>query len=319
MSPDSARLPRYDELHATGSRPAGTSWGVFGNDLGTLNFITPAALVGAARAVRRGVVFSLNLSTTEPAPPILGRRALSHHRVPLGGGFDDYYDSFYPQVSSQWDALSHVEHPELGFYQGHTEDQVTDAEDPALGIELWAQRGIAARFVLADVAGHLERQGTPLDPASSTAITVDLLREVLAAQDVEVLPGDVLLVNTGWLAWYLDLPTERRVELSLPDMFPAPGLDPAEETARWLWDNRVAAVAADCPALERMPFDKSHEDGFLHLRLIPKLGFAVGELFDLRELAADCARDGRYDGLFSAAPLNTRGGAGSPANALAIK
>lgn len=307
-------IPSYDEL------PGGTSWEVFGNDLGTLNLVTPEAIARAAQSVRRGAVFPLNLATTQPDPPILGRGALRQHRVPLpGGGFDDYYDAFYPQTSSQWDALAHVEHPELGFYRGHDVAAVTDAQAPALGIDQWARRGIVARFVLADVAGHLRRLGTPLDPATSASISVDLLDEVLAAEGVALEPGDALLVNTGWLAWYRTLPAEDRVALSEAGIFAAPGLDPEERTARWLWDHGVAAVAADCPALERMPFDKSAEDGFLHLRLIPKLGYAIGELFDLDALAADCAEDGRYHGLLCAAPLNTPGGAGSPANALALK
>ncbi|WP_270886078.1 cyclase family protein [Pedococcus sp. 5OH_020] len=320
MSFDAAAAPRYDELARTTTGPAGAAWGVFGNDVGTLNFMTPQALVRAAGEVRRGVTFSLNLATTEPDPPILGRGALDHHRVALdGGGFDDYYDAFFPQASSQWDALSHVEHPLHGFYQGYDVAAVTHRTHPALGIDQWATRGIAGRFVLADVWGHLERQGTPLDPASPYGITADALDEVIASQGSSVEPGDVLLVNTGWLAWYRRLPTAKREELSAAGLFAAPGLDPDESTARWLWDHRVAAVAADCPALERMPFDKSHDDGFLHLRLIPKLGYAVGELFDLEALAADCAVDGRYQGLFCSAPINTPGGAGSPANALAIK
>lgn len=312
-------VPTYDELLAGGT-PRGTSWGVFDNDLGTLNFITPQAVARAASGVRRGVVFSLNLPVTEPGPPILGRRGFAHHRVALdGGGFDDYYDSFYPQASSQWDALCHVEHPQHGFYNGHDVAAVTDPDTPALGIEQWAGRGIAARFVLADVAGHLASAGTPLDPSTSFRISTSLLDEVLAGQGVEVVPGDVLLVHTGWLSWYRTLPAQERERLAGAGLFPAPGLDAAEDTARWLWDHRVAAVASDCPALESMPFDKSHDDGFLHLRLIPKLGFAVGELFDLEVLARDCAADGRFDGMFCASPLHTPGGAGSPANALALK
>jgi len=314
------RVPDYDELTAAPGRPAGTSWGLFGDDAGTINFATPDALVAAAQTVRRGVVFSLNLPTTEPSPPILGRGALEKHRVPLdGGGFDDYYDAFYPQTSSQWDALAHVEHPEHGFYQGYDVQAVTDATAPVLGIDQWARRGLATRFVLADVAGHLRRRGTPLDPSSSAGIDTELLDEVLAAQGVTPAAGDVLLIHTGWLAWYRELSDDRRRELSAADLFPAPGLDPREETARWLWNHRFAAVAADCPALEKMPFDKAADDGFLHLRLIAKLGFMIGELFDLEALAADCAEDGRYEGLFCAAPLNTPGGAGSPANALALK
>ena len=313
MSAAPAGIPDYDNLADVSSGPAGTAWGLFGNDLGTLNFLTPEALVRAAKEVRRGVVFPLNLVITEPDPPILGRGRLEHHRVALdGGGFDDFYDAFYPQASSQWDALSHVEHPEHGFYQGYDVAAVTDPVQPALGIAQWATRGIAGRFVLVDVADHI-------DPATSAAITTEMLDDVLRAQGSTVEPGDVLLLNTGWIAWYRRLDLPRRSELADGGLFPAPGLDPAGKTARWLWDHRVAAIAADCPALERMPFDKSHAEGFLHLRLIPDLGYAIGELFDLEALAIDCAADGRYHGMFCAAPINAPGGAGSPANALAMK
>ena len=88
--------------------------------------------------------------------------------------------------------------------------------------------------------------------------------------------------------------------------------------ARWLWNNRVAAVAADCPALEAMPFDMSRADGFLHYRLIPLLGMAVGELFVLDALAGHCAETGVYEGLFVSAPIQKTGGVGSPANAVAL-
>jgi len=60
-------------------------------------------------------------------------------------------------------------------------------------------------------------------------------------------------------------------------------------------------------------------EGFLHFRIIPLLGMAVGEMFVLDALAEDCAADGVYEGLFTSAPLNKVGGSGSPANALAIK
>jgi hypothetical protein len=45
----------------------------------------------------------------------------------------------------------------------------------------------------------------------------------------------------------------------------------------------------------------------------------IGELFDLRELAADSAEDGVYEFLFVAPALKVTGGAGTPVNPLAIK
>ena len=77
-------------------------------------------------------------------------------------------------------------------------------------------------------------------------------------------------------------------------------------------------MAADVPGLEALPYTPTPE-GFLHYNVIPLLGIAVGEMFALDGLAADCASDGTYVGLFTAAPLNKTGGSGSPGNALAIK
>lgn len=45
----------------------------------------------------------------------------------------------------------------------------------------------------------------------------------------------------------------------------------------------------------------------------------LGELWRLGPLAADCAEDGVFEALLTSAPLNVAGGAGSPANALALK
>jgi hypothetical protein len=46
---------------------------------------------------------------------------------------------------------------------------------------------------------------------------------------------------------------------------------------------------------------------------------ALGELWWLDDLADDCAQDGIYECLLTSAPLNAKGGIGSPPNALAIK
>jgi hypothetical protein len=76
-------------------------------------------------------------------------------------------------------------------------------------------------------------------------------------------------------------------------------------------------VACDALALEVFPFDPMGTH--LHGHLIALLGMPIGELWALDALAADCAADGRYTGLLTAAPLNIRGGVGSPADALALR
>lgn len=51
----------------------------------------------------------------------------------------------------------------------------------------------------------------------------------------------------------------------------------------------------------------------------PRHGIALGEMFDVQVLAADCAADGRYSFLLSAPPLEVTGGFGSPVNPHALK
>jgi hypothetical protein len=45
----------------------------------------------------------------------------------------------------------------------------------------------------------------------------------------------------------------------------------------------------------------------------------VGELFDLHELAADCAADGVSEGMFIASPIPIVGASGSPLNPIVVK
>src|SRR5205823_3412186 len=101
--------------------PAGSSWGVFGDDdqYGTLNFIGPEQVVAAASLIRAGKVFPLNWDVKLPAPALFHRRnvrhELFHFERPGGITVDDYLDDFYPQASSQWDALRHFGDAEHGF------------------------------------------------------------------------------------------------------------------------------------------------------------------------------------------------------------
>ncbi len=324
--------PAYRELAARTDGLAGTSWGVYGPDdeVGTLREATPERAAAAAALVRRGAVFPLSLPIDEPDPPLFGRRPLRHTVVQEPTSLDDRYDDMHPQASSQWDALAHVRHPRLGFYNGAPADLVGIGRGGRLGVDRWGERGIAARFVLLDVARHRAATGRPLRWDARDEIGVADLEAAAAAQGVEPGPGTVLLIRTGWLAGFRAAPPGERARVAarVPsndldrdrELMPAtPGLAADEEVAAWLWDRGVAAVAADNPALEAMPFSRAGEHGWLHYRLIPMLGIAVGELWELDPLADDCAADGVWEGLLTAAPLRVPGGIGSPANALALK
>ncbi|MCH7484171.1 MAG: hypothetical protein IIA90_03370 [Chloroflexi bacterium] len=106
-------LPSYDQLPVKKGAPPGSAWGLWGDDdeLGSLNLLTLERVAAAARLVRKGAVFPLNLRIDRPDPPLYGRGRVLHTITGEGSdGRDDYLDNFWPQASSQWDGLRHVRH-----------------------------------------------------------------------------------------------------------------------------------------------------------------------------------------------------------------
>jgi len=320
-----ASLPNYDRLPVREGAPVGAAWGVFGNDdqVGTINLLTPERVKQAAGFIRDGRVFSLNLPINIPDPPLFGR-GKHVHTIKHYASFilDDYLDNFYPQASSQWDALSHVKHPRLGAYNGFADSEVTGYGGTKLGIDNLARRGIAGRGILADIARHYGRHGKSIDYLTNDVIPFEDLLATLDAQGTRVWPGDVLLIRIGWTQAYLALSDERKTDLAKGTETKSPGIEGSARTARWLWDNHIAAVASDSPGLEAIPPPHANfgeSDDLLHFHMLSFFGMPIGEMWNLEQLAEDCASDGRYEFFFTSAPLNIPGGVGSPPNALAIK
>ena len=184
-----------------------------------------------------------------------------------------------------------------------------------------ARRGVVGRGVLIDVAAHLASLGMPIDATQRVLITPQMLNTALEWEGAELRQGDIVLLRTGWMGWYLGLDQPARDRLagtmtSSTDPLDTPGRAPQAESAAWIWDNRVAAVGADDPALDARRVDR--EVGFLHRLLIPLIGLNIGEFFDFEALSRACAREHRYTFFLTSAPLNLPNGVGSPAGAYAI-
>lgn len=289
--------------------PDGDARGLFGADdaLGSLNRQTPETIRAARDAIETGAMFSLNAPLNWPDPPLFNRAPAEHSVYTTGmGNRDDYLDKFYLQASSQWDSFQHFRDPEIGFYN--------HLPHKDLGIEKWAQRGIAGRAVLLDVDRYLSAQGPSLRWNERAEITVDLLEAVRGAQGVEPQEADILLIRTGWTAGYQAATAAERERVRT--VHDSPGLEPSLKMIEYLWDWGVSAIAADNIAVEPMPIQGAIT---LHARLLARLGVPFGELWWLDELAAHSAVDGRYTSFLTSAPLHLVGGVGSPANALAIK
>jgi kynurenine formamidase len=235
----------------------------------------------------------------------------------------------YLQTGTQIDSLGHMRHYEHGFYNGAGDESVNSGD--RLGIDQWARSCIVGRAVLIDIPRYLSNAGLPdLDYRSNAPITVRLLDDALSAQKTARLPGDMVLIRTGWLNFYFSTmsPAERA---EFPGAPRCPGLQQSHDTLAWLWNSQVSLLAADNIGVEafppladsplnlQAPIDSGVPSGAMHLTMIPLLGLVLGELWWLDDLASDCAEDEVYEMLLVAKPLNIVGGVGSPANVTAIK
>ncbi|TMA66761.1 MAG: cyclase family protein [Deltaproteobacteria bacterium] len=297
--------------------PKVSNWGRWGPDdeIGTVNFITPEAVRRGAACVKRGDVFSLGLPLGADGPQLgtHGRMNPIHLMSALEGRVSAEGDFRYSddmivmplQCATQWDSLAHV-HYDGQLYNGFPATAITAAGAARNAIDR-VGAGIVSRGVLLDVA----RLWGVDRVAPGVAIKPTDLDTAERAAGVRVGTGDVLLVRTGHLAVFkVDRDREGYLRRT-------PGLGVA--CVEWLHARQVAAVATDTVAVEVIPWEDPAVPLPLHLLCIRDMGLTLGEMFDLDELAADCARDGVWEFLFSAPPLKVTGGVGSPLNPLAVK
>ena len=298
---------------------------------GCLNLLTPERAIAASRLVQKGAVFALNWDMALPNPPLFGRQPFTHEVTGAPGttSHDDVLHGWNTQSSSQWDGFRHIrnhaamaDEPGTGHFGG--------VDDEEHGIEHWAQRGIVGRAVLADIGRWRESVGRPLKYDTADPIEPDEIAECLAAQGTVLEVGDILLMRTGWIGWYEQASTDVRRHLAEPGNLATPGLRSGEHLAEVLWNLHIAAIGCDNPAVEVWPpgamSTPEHEaevradrrrlhEIFTHTLLLPMLGLPLGEMWNLEALAADCAADGRYECMFTSAPLNLPHGVASPPNA----
>jgi putative cyclase len=242
-------LPDYDDLpERAGLRAAWDVWGDGDEVFGCLNLLTPERVAAAAALVRRGAVFALNWSMALPDPPLFARGRLEHEVTGTGTGHDDVLHGWNTQSSSQWDGFRHMRNHAADAAERGT-GHFGGVPDEEHGIHHWARRGIAGRAVLADLARWREAAERPLRYDESDAIDPGEITECLVAQGTELVEGDILLVRTGWLAWYQRQTRDERIRLGDVAEFRAPGLASGEELARTLWNLHIAAIGCDNPAV----------------------------------------------------------------------
>jgi len=301
------------------------NWGRWGADdeIGTLNYITPARIAAASRLVTSGKVFALGIPLQREGPqsgtrarfnPIhtmfrdggdQPRDAAELVEMQGYGGSDDWI--VMPlQCVTQWDSLAHV-FDSGKMYNGYDARLVSSGGAARNSIDKTKDK-IVGRGVLLDVARY--KGVSHLEPGY--AITVEDLEGTAARQRVEVQSGDLLLVRTGHMSTYL-----RKGSWNHFDLDPSPGV--SVHTAPWLHAKQVAAIASDNYAVEVRPSELPPFRSPFHICAIPNMGLTLGEIFYLEDLAADCETDGRYAFLLVAPPLPVTRAVGTPINPYAMK
>lgn len=116
----------------------------------------------------------------------------------------------------------------------------------------WHERGgLVGRGVLLDYKAFADARGITYSPFESHAITVQDLEAVAHHQGTVFCPGDVLMVRTGFSEEIALLDEEKQEQIL--HHHHVCGIAGTEETARWVWNHRFAAVAADNLAFEVQP------------------------------------------------------------------
>ena len=316
------------------------NWGRWGDadEIGTLNFITADKVAEAAATVKQGKVISLggDFSAGGPQGAFKFRQNPQHVMTVDGGDastlveygpqwlrnavasdvsaffadnpfrFNDDLIVMPLQAATQWDALSHVYYEDK-LYNGFPADSVTSFGAFHCGIEKVDIKGITSRGVLLDVVAH---RGAEVFCEPGSPITPVELDDVVAAQNIEIRSGDVVIVHTGW--WTRFLRTGDGAEA---------GSGLHWTCAAWLHGHEVAAVAADNLMVEDPDPGNGVAGTFLpmHMLCLRDMGLMLGEYWDLGPLAADCAVDGVYEFQLVAAPLKVVGAVGAPVSPIAIK
>ena len=297
-----------------------SNWGRWGSDdeLGTLNLITPAKRVAAARLARDGVpvtcarpiVTDISPDTTfqvlrfmvdsgegrDTAPPerLLQRRGASEFIGMVFHGF----------------TVTHVDTPAHFFwegqiYNGRSCNLIASREGAQVEAVELLHDGVVSRGVLLDVARArgvrwLER-GEGVMPAD--------LEAAERASGVRVEPGDILLARTGNFA--------RRGAEGPVNPLRAGSPGPHAALAPWLRERGVAMWGSDTHNdITPTPYPSMGHP--FHIVALVGLGLWLIDNMNLEDLGEACAERSRWEFLLTIAPLRFRGATGSPVNPIAL-
>lgn len=297
-----------------------SNWGRWGreDELGTINLITSAKRLAAARLVRDGVsvtcarpiVTDITPDTTFQVMRFMvdsgeGRDTASPERRRERRGAGEFIGMVFHGYT-----VTHVDTPAHFFwdgriYNGRSCNLITSREGAGVEAVELLHDGVVSRGVLLDIARA--RDVPWLGPGEG--VMPEDLDAAERASGARVEPGDILLVRTGYYARRL---AEGPVN---PAAAGSPG--PHAMLLPWLRARDVAMFGSD-----------THNDvvptpypsiGFpFHIGALVGLGLWLIDNMNLEDLAHACAQRKRWEFLLVLAPLRLTKATGSPVNPIAL-
>ena len=280
------------------------------DQIGNLNYVTPAKTLAATKLVTKGNSYRLGIETNKDTPAYPPRTFAvtivqpgQNAGATIGPTKTTYNDDLingWSGVGSQLDGLGHIGIDNL-YYNCNkgVEFAMTDGLKK-LGVE--HVPAIATRGVLLDMAGYFNteivKEGTPFNRAE--------IEGAMKRQGIKSIEqGDVVLFYTGWLK-LLGKDNKRFGSV-------APGL--GRDGARYLAAKGVAIAGSDTWSFEVVPFEKDAGIFEVHQILIPLNGIHILENINTEEMVKDQA----WEFLFTLGPARITGGVQAIVNPIAIK
>lgn len=284
----------------------------FGPDdqIGNVNYITPAKTLAATKLVTKGKSYRLGIETNKNTPAYGTRKfAITVLQPDQAGGaslgstkttYNDDIITGWVGVGSQLDGLGHAGLDGLYFNCNKAADFTRADGLTKLGIE--NVPAIATRGILLDMAGYF---GTEM-VKEGTAFNRPEIEGAMKRQGIKSIEkGDVVLFYTGWLK-LIGKDNKRYISGN-------PGL--GREGARYLASLGIAMVGDDTSNFEVIPFESGSGVYEVHQILLAQNGIYILENMNTEEMV----RDQAWEFLFTLGPARITGGVQALINPIAIK
>jgi hypothetical protein len=305
--PDESEVLEYFDRYSNWNR-----WGS-DDELGTLNFVTAEKRVEAGKLVRSGAVTSCAriIDTMSQPNDVMGppQRFVTLTSGTAQGareaGASDYFGMTYHGVRiTHIDTLSHVFWDDTA-YNGHPADIVAVPDGARILDVTSAKHGVFTRGLLVDAARF---RGVDWMEAQQ-AVSGDEVRAILASEGLELLPGDALLLRTGY---------GKKLAAQGPDNMAREG------RAGWnasclplFYEESVSMIAADTTN-DVIPSGYQNVSHPIHAVGIRSMGLWLVDNCELEELAALCESEQRWEFALAVSVVPFKGLTGGPVNPLAL-